>query len=86
MFLILQQFDQFDIRIWIGSTALVGVLGLQQLAPEVFTTVADEAGIIIAVGAIVLGWRALSAYRAAAETPNEVNRIEIRGDDDDDDN
>ena len=81
MFLVLQQFDRFDFRIWAGSTALVGVLGLQVLAPELFETIADEAGVIIVAGVLALAWRAVSAWRAEANTPDEVNRIEITGDD-----
>jgi len=57
MFLVLQQFDRFDFRIWAGSTALVGVLGLQMLAPELGEAIAEEAGVIIVVGALLLGWR-----------------------------
>ena len=83
MFLVLQQFGEFDVRIWGGTTALVGVLGTQQLAPELFTTVADEAGIIIAVGAILLGWRALSAWRADANTPDETTNVTFELEDDD---
>ena len=81
MFLVLQQFDRFDFRIWAGSTALVGVLGLQVLAPELFETIAEEAGVIIVAGGLLLAWRAVSAWRAEANTPDEVNRIEITGDD-----
>ncbi|WP_143420645.1 hypothetical protein [Halorubrum ezzemoulense] len=81
MFLVLQQFDRFDFRIWAGSTALVGVLGLQVLAPELFETIADEAGVIIVAGVLALAWRAVSAWRAEANTPDEVNRIEITDDD-----
>ena len=81
MFLVLQQFDRFDFRIWAGSTALVGVLGLQVLAPELFETIAEEAGVIIVAGGLLLAWRAVSAWRAEANTPDEVNRIEISGDD-----
>ncbi|OYR59930.1 hypothetical protein DJ80_16495 [Halorubrum ezzemoulense] len=81
MFLVLQQFDRFDFRIWAGSTALVGVLGLQVLAPELFETIADEAGVIIVAGGLLLAWRTVSAWRAEANTPDEVNRIEITGDD-----
>ncbi|WP_176451057.1 hypothetical protein [Halorubrum sp. Ea1] len=81
LFLVLQQFDAFDFRIWVGSTALVGVLGIQALAPQLGETIAEEAGLIIVVGVIALGWRAVSAWRAEANTPDEVNRIEISGDD-----
>ena len=84
MFLVLQQFDRFDIRIWAGSTALVGVLGLQILAPELGETIAEEAGVIIVVGALLLGWRALSAWRAEASTPDEVTRLEINAEENDD--
>jgi hypothetical protein len=84
MFLVLQQFDSFDFRIWAGSTAVVGVLGIQQLAPETFTTIAEEAGVIIVVGAVLLGWRALSAWRAEASTPDSVTRLEIQTQEDDD--
>ena len=84
MFLALRQFGQFDIRIWGGSTALVAVFGLQQLAPELFQTIADEAGIIIVVGGILLGWRALSAWRADANTPDQVTTLEIQAQEDDD--
>ncbi len=85
MFLVLQQFDSFDFRIWIGSTAVVAVLGLQQLAPETFTTIAEEAGVIIVVGGLLLGWRALSAWRAEASTPDNVTRLEIDAEEADDD-
>ncbi|ELZ52863.1 hypothetical protein C466_09907 [Halorubrum distributum JCM 10118] len=84
MFLVLQQFDQFDLRVWAGSTAVVAVLGIQALAPEVFTTIAEEAGIVIVAGALILGWRALSAWRAEASTPETVNRLRISTEDDDD--
>ena len=81
MYLTLRQFGTFDFRIWAGSTAVVAVLGVVVLAPDVFETVAEEAGVIIVVGGILLAWRALSAWRAEAETPDEVNTIEISGDD-----
>ena len=84
MFLVLQQFDRFDFRIWAGSTALVGVLGLQMLAPELGETIAEEAGVIIVVGALLLGWRALSAWRAEANTPDNVTRLEINAEENDD--
>jgi hypothetical protein len=84
MFLVLQQFDRFDIRIWAGSTALVGVLGLQMLAPELGETIAEEAGVIIVVGALLLGWRALSAWRAEASTPDEVTNVEFSAEESDD--
>lgn len=84
MFLVLQQFDQFDLRIWAGSTAVLVVLGIQAIAPETFTTIAEEAGIVIVVGGIVLGWRALSAWRAEANTPDNVTRLEIDAEEDDD--
>ena len=83
MFLVLQQFDQFDVRVWAGSTAVVAVLGIQTLAPETFETIAEEAGIVIVLGAVVLGWQALSAWRAEASTPDTVNRLEISTDADD---
>ena len=83
MFLVLRQFDAFDFRVWAGSTIVVGVLGAQQLAPGVFETVAEEAGIIIVAGVILLGWRALSAWRAEANTPDNVTRLEIQTEDDD---
>jgi len=84
MFLVLQQFDRFDFRIWAGSTALVGVLGLQMLAPELGEAIAEEAGVIIVVGALLLGWRALSAWRAEAITPDNVTRLEINAEENDD--
>lgn len=84
MFLVLQQFDQFDIRIWAGSTAVIAVLGVQAIAPGVFATIAEEAGIIIVAGGLILGWRALSAWRAEASTPDTVNRLSISTEDDDD--
>ncbi|EMA68909.1 hypothetical protein C461_04742 [Halorubrum aidingense JCM 13560] len=84
MFLVLQQFDRFDFRIWAGSTALVGVLGLQTLAPELGEAIAEEAGVIIVVGALLLGWRAVSAWRAEANTPDNVTRLEINAEEDDD--
>jgi len=83
MFLVLQQFGEFDLRIWGGTTILVGVLGTQQLAPELFETIADEAGIIIVVGAILLGWRALTAWRADANTPDEQTNVTFEVNDDD---
>ena len=81
MYLALRQFGTFDFRVWAGSTAVVAVLGVVVLAPDAFESLAREAGVIIVAGLILLGWRALSAWRAEANTPDEVNRIEISGDD-----
>jgi hypothetical protein len=77
LFLVLQQFDAFDFRVWVGSTALVGVLGLQAIAPELGETIAQETGVILVVGVIALGWRALSAWRAEANTPDNVTTFEV---------
>lgn len=84
MYLALQQFGRFDFRIWAGSTALVALLGLNVLAPGFFQTIAEEAGIIIVIGAIYLGYRAISAYREDASTPDEVTRLEIDAEERDD--
>ena len=85
MFLVLRQFDAFDIRVWAGSTAVIGFLGAQRLAPEVFATVAEEAGIFVVVGVVLLGWRALSAWREEASTPDQVTRLEISAEENEDD-
>ena len=84
LFLVLQQFDAFDFRVWVGSTALVGVLGLQAIAPELGETIAQETGVILVVGVIALGWRALSAWRAEASTPDEVTNVEFSAEESDD--
>jgi len=84
LFLVLQQFDAFDFRIWVGSTALVAVLGIQALAPQLGETIAEEAGVIIVVGVIALGWRALSAWRAEASTPDNVTNLEVETTEDND--
>ncbi|ELZ41855.1 hypothetical protein C472_00389 [Halorubrum tebenquichense DSM 14210] len=77
MYLALRQFGTFDFRVWVGSTAVVAVLGVVVLAPDVFETVARQAGVIIVAGVILLGWRALSAWRAEASTPDTVNQFEV---------
>ncbi|QKY18295.1 hypothetical protein [Halorubrum sp. CBA1229] len=84
MYLALQQFGRFDFRIWAGSTAVIALLGLNVLAPGFFQTIAEEAGIIIVIGAIYLGYRAISAYREDASTPDEVTRLEIDAEERDD--
>jgi hypothetical protein len=84
MYLALQQFGRFDFRIWAGSTAVIALLGLNVLAPGFFQTIAEEAGIIIVIGAIYLGYRAISAYREDASTPDEVTRLEIDAEESDD--
>ncbi|WP_241992036.1 hypothetical protein, partial [Halorubrum sp. ASP1] len=83
MFLVLQQFDQFDFRVWVGSTIVVALLGVQALAPEVLETLAAEAGIVIVVVAGYLAYQAISAWRAEASTPETVNRLQISTEDDD---
>lgn len=57
---------------------------LQMLAPELGEAIAEEAGVIIVVGALLLGWRALSAWRAEANTPDNVTRLEINAEENDD--
>ena len=84
MFLVLQQFDQFNFRVWVGSTAVVAFLGVQALAPEFLETLAAEAGIVIVVIAGYLAYQAISAWRAEASTPDTVNRLSISTEDDDD--
>ncbi|WP_435093418.1 hypothetical protein [Halorubrum sp. N11] len=84
LFLVLQQFDAFDFRIWVGSTALVGVLGIQVLAPQLGETLVEETGVILVVGVLALGWRALSAWRAEANTPDNVTNLEVTAEEDDD--
>ncbi|WP_256403245.1 hypothetical protein [Halorubrum salinum] len=86
MFLVLQQFDSFDIRVWIGSTLLVAGLGIAAIAPEVFETIAEEAGIVIVVVAGYLAYQAISAWRAEASTPDSVTNLEIQTSEDDDGN
>jgi len=53
------------------------VLGLQAIAPELGETIAQETGVILVVGVIALGWRALSAWRAEANTPDNVTTFEV---------
>jgi hypothetical protein len=83
LFLALQQFDRFDMRIWLGSTALVAVFGLQALAPELGATIVEEAGVILTVGGLLIAWRVVSAFRAEAETPDQVTRVELETEDND---
>jgi len=40
-------------------------------------TIAQETGVILVVGVIALGWRALSAWRAEANTPDNVTTFEV---------
>jgi len=60
------------------------VLGLQAIAPELGETIAQETGVILVVGVIALGWRALSAWRAEAITPDNVTNLEVTAQEDDD--
>jgi len=83
MYLALQQFGEFDIRVWAGSTIVIGLLGLNVLAPEFFETIAQEAGILIVIAGAYLGYKLISAYRAEAETPDEQTNVTFEVNDDD---
>jgi len=83
VYLALQQFGEFDIRVWGGSTIVIALLGLNVLAPEFFQTIAQEAGILIVIAGAYLGYKAIQAFRAEAETPDEQTNVTFEVNDDD---
>ena len=83
VYLGLQQFGEFDFRVWAGSTIVIALLGMNVLAPTFFETIAQEAGILLAIGGVYLGYRLINAFRAEAETPDEQTNVTFEVDDDD---
>ncbi|TKX86972.1 hypothetical protein EXE43_05665 [Halorubrum sp. SS5] len=86
VYLALQQFGEFDFRVWLGSTIVIALLGMNVLAPTFFETIAREAGILLAIGGVYLGYRLINAFRAEAETPDEQTSVTFEVDDDDGEN
>lgn len=85
--LALRQFGGFDFRVWVGSTALTAALGIQVVAPELFDRIFGRIEPLIplvVVGVIALAWRAVSAWREEAGTPDEVNRLVVDAGESDD--
>ncbi|PSQ51608.1 hypothetical protein BRD20_10140 [Halobacteriales archaeon SW_8_65_20] len=78
-FIALQRTDSFSLQVWgtiVGATTLVALQTLGQT--DLISAVVDsDAFLLIALGAAVLAWRAISAWRASEQAENAPPKITI---------